>query len=126
MSNEAEREAIFQALGEASVCWEHPEGAGVFDASRAAEVGERLIEALARIRDGGPVRNERRRRELAVLEAAERAREIRARYDECAGCGYMRQEHVFRGTGEVVVRTWDSDVSDWRFMRCEGFREARS
>lgn len=38
--------AIYQALGAASVCWEHPEKAGIFDSDRAKFVGEQLIERL--------------------------------------------------------------------------------
>ena len=38
--------AVFQALGSASVCWEKPEGAGVFDSTRAREVGDALVELL--------------------------------------------------------------------------------
>ena len=47
---EALRSAVFQALGGASVCWETPEGAGVFDADRARWIGEGL---LAWMRDNG-------------------------------------------------------------------------
>lgn len=38
--------AVFQALGGASVCWEHPEGAGVFNEQLAREIGFELIEFL--------------------------------------------------------------------------------
>lgn len=40
--------AIFEALGAASMCWETPEGAGVFDSSRAAAIGDELIVFLRR------------------------------------------------------------------------------
>jgi hypothetical protein len=41
------REAmVMQALGAASVCWEHPERAGVFDATRAKAIGDKLLAAL--------------------------------------------------------------------------------
>lgn len=36
------REALGQALGAASMCWEHPEKAGVFDSTRAGEVYKAL------------------------------------------------------------------------------------
>ena len=39
--------AVFQALGAASVCWEKPEGAGIFDSTRAREIGDALIWLLA-------------------------------------------------------------------------------
>lgn len=39
-------ECVFQALGAASVCWENPRGAGVFDSSRAHEVGDELVERI--------------------------------------------------------------------------------
>lgn len=37
---------VFQALGAASVCWEHPEAAGVFDSTRARQIGDALVDAL--------------------------------------------------------------------------------
>src|SRR4051794_17540898 len=40
-------EAVFQALGAASTCWEHVEDAGVFDSTRAKAIGDEL---MARIR----------------------------------------------------------------------------
>lgn len=39
-------EAIFQALGAASVCWEHMEKAGIFHSERAKFIGDQLIERL--------------------------------------------------------------------------------
>lgn len=39
-------EAVFQALGAASTCWEHLDRAGVFDATGAAEIGEELMALL--------------------------------------------------------------------------------
>ena len=35
--------AVFQTIGAASVCWEDPGGAGVFDSTRAAALGEGLV-----------------------------------------------------------------------------------
>ena len=40
-------EAVFTALGAASVCWESMEGTGVFQSDRAKAIGDAL---LARIR----------------------------------------------------------------------------
>lgn len=37
------REAILEAMGEASMCWSNPEGAGEFDSDKAAKVGEELL-----------------------------------------------------------------------------------
>lgn len=37
------QEAVFQALGAASICWENIEAAGTFNSSRAKEIGEKLI-----------------------------------------------------------------------------------
>lgn len=37
---------IFTALGEASMCWERPGEAGVFDCERAKQIGDRLCERL--------------------------------------------------------------------------------
>jgi hypothetical protein len=41
-------EAIFEALGAASVCWSTPEGAGVFDSERAKQIGDELLDLLKR------------------------------------------------------------------------------
>ena len=40
------KSAVFQALGAASMCWEMPEGAGVFDEKLACEIGDELMEFL--------------------------------------------------------------------------------
>lgn len=39
-------QAVFEALGAASVCWSTPEGAGVFDSLRAEAIGDELLELL--------------------------------------------------------------------------------
>ena len=39
-------EAVMQALGAASVCWENPGGAGVFDSERASAIGDELLDFL--------------------------------------------------------------------------------
>lgn len=39
-------EAVFAALGAASVCWETTEGAGAFDSSRCKQIGEELLAFL--------------------------------------------------------------------------------
>jgi hypothetical protein len=39
-------DAIMEAIGAASMCWEHPEQAGVFQNERAAEIGEELLTFL--------------------------------------------------------------------------------
>jgi hypothetical protein len=33
---------VYEALGEASMCWEYPEKAGIFDSTKAKEIGEKL------------------------------------------------------------------------------------
>ena len=40
------KELIFQALGEASMCWEYPERAGEFQTSKALDIGFRLFDAM--------------------------------------------------------------------------------
>lgn len=40
-------EAVFQALGAASVCWDNLDGAGIFDSSRAREVGDKLMALIS-------------------------------------------------------------------------------
>ena len=37
---------IFTALGAASACWEHLDGAGVFDSDRAKRIGDELLDLL--------------------------------------------------------------------------------
>lgn len=46
------REAVFCALGMASMCWETPAGAGVFDSSQAEAIGNKL---MIRIKQAGPI-----------------------------------------------------------------------
>lgn len=50
------KELIFQALGEASMCWSEPPS-GVFDSTRAKAIGDRVIESLSnaflRLKDCG-------------------------------------------------------------------------
>ena len=41
-------EILFQALGAASMCWENVEAAGIFDSSRAKEVGMALLAEVNR------------------------------------------------------------------------------
>lgn len=50
---ETPTQAVFQALGAASVCWEHIEDAGIFESTRAKKIGEDLIEALQYMFDSG-------------------------------------------------------------------------
>lgn len=38
--------AVFQALGAASTCWENLSGAGVFDSTRAKDIGDGLLEFI--------------------------------------------------------------------------------
>lgn len=37
---------VFEALGEASGCWENLKGAGVFESTRAKEIGEKLCDYI--------------------------------------------------------------------------------
>jgi hypothetical protein len=41
------RQAVFEALGAASVCWENIEDAGVFQSDIAIEIGNELVEFVA-------------------------------------------------------------------------------
>lgn len=75
--------AVFQALGGASMCWEAIEHAGVFDSTRAREIGERLLEHL-----DVEMRREVARRAALIdaqrgdaLRTIRRARDIIARHD---------------------------------------------
>ena len=40
-------ERIHQAIGQASMCWERPEKAGVFDAKKAGEIAFELCHFIA-------------------------------------------------------------------------------
>lgn len=40
------RTAVYQTIGAASVCWENLAGAGVFESTRAAQLGEGLVNWL--------------------------------------------------------------------------------
>ena len=44
--NEKCRELVFQALGEASMCWKPSPSTEIFDSTKCEGVGERLIAAL--------------------------------------------------------------------------------
>ena len=47
VQNEATaRTLIFQAIGEASMCWEYPENAGIFQTERAEKIGLDLMRNL--------------------------------------------------------------------------------
>jgi len=45
------REAVFLALGAASMCWD-PIPVGVFESERAVEIGEELLKELDNVRAG--------------------------------------------------------------------------
>jgi len=42
-------ELITQAIGEASMCWEHVEKAGTFDSDRASKISQKLCNDLMKI-----------------------------------------------------------------------------
>ena len=46
MTSEKIRERVLQDIGEASMCWEKVDQAGVFDATRASEIGNKLCEFI--------------------------------------------------------------------------------
>jgi hypothetical protein len=47
-----DREAVFQAVGAASACWDNLEGAGVFESEKAKDIGEELMGWVNRPRLG--------------------------------------------------------------------------
>lgn len=54
MENKKLEELVFTALGEASMCWsEIPKG--VFESSKAAEVGKKLVEQIKAIQPAPPI-----------------------------------------------------------------------
>jgi len=40
------KELILTAMGEASMCWSNIDGAGVFDSTRAEQIGKKLLEDI--------------------------------------------------------------------------------
>lgn len=46
MNRQELEKAVFEALGAASVCWEHFERAGEFKAQRANEIGNNLLDVI--------------------------------------------------------------------------------
>lgn len=77
---ESRQDAVFQALGAASMCWEYPEKAGIFESDRAKEIGDALLEKLIEldspvqnIIDQLATENGRLRRELVDLRPSELA-----------------------------------------------------
>lgn len=40
---------VYQAVGAASMCWEHVENAGIFQDDKAKEVSEALLKALEKL-----------------------------------------------------------------------------
>lgn len=40
------RSIVMQAIGQASMCWEFPERAGVFQSEKAIKVAEKLIDEI--------------------------------------------------------------------------------
>jgi hypothetical protein len=51
MKNNKEKldELIFTAIGEASMCWANPSGAGVYQDQRATEIGNKLIQGIGEL-----------------------------------------------------------------------------
>lgn len=64
-------EWVGQALGTASVCWEHPERAGVFDVLRADAVADALMAHLTRVIDAVIAGTRAERSGLVVVSTPE-------------------------------------------------------
>jgi len=47
MTNDELKEAIFTALGEASMCWAPPPGNQIFESTRAKDIGDKLFEKIS-------------------------------------------------------------------------------
>ncbi len=47
LTQEALAESVFQALGEVAVCWSGYPSLGVFDATRARQIGDELVAKIA-------------------------------------------------------------------------------
>ena len=72
----SDAEAVFQALGAASVCWEDMSGTGVFQSERAKQIGDTLLAHVAQPR-------------LGYATTEELLNELRARVETGAvGLGY--------------------------------------
>ena len=100
--DEANREAsdrevlqqeVFEALGAASTCWETPEGAGVFDSTRAKELGDGLMskidahvramfEAATKLSNAGEAESDIEELTALLTQALEERDELRRALDE--------------------------------------------
>ncbi len=45
------KELIITAMGEASMCWSNIDGAGVFDSTRAEQIGKKLLQDIKKSND---------------------------------------------------------------------------
>lgn len=114
-------ELVFQALGEASMCWsEMPKG--VFDSDHAKEVGEKLLMAIvekdyqerkARI-DAMP---EEERIEKADVPTANSQRRQRGMKEMPNPTPEQLHDPLFTAIWEVI-KSWDIDVPEYYAGYC--------
>ena len=55
VGKEQVKEAVFQALGAASVCWESMDGTGTFQSVRATQIGNELLSIIYQARLAAPL-----------------------------------------------------------------------
>ena len=118
--------AIHEALGEASMCWENPGGAGVFDSNHAADVGLRLSQTvgatIARLERErltfldtiATLNNECNAWEAALTESRAAAARMRLALEEAQGvAARLRHTDFDDGQGgQLPCRALATDLAD--------------
>lgn len=87
MTKETIKSLVYQALGEASMCWEYPDRGGEFQSDRAKEIGDELMTYIdARIEEANTkniIEITARCKETTEALVDEAKNEERERYDRC-------------------------------------------
>lgn len=89
---------IFESLGAASVCWENPDGAGVFDSTRAKEIGDAVLKEIKRLMGDVYYLQRKVQNQSAMLKRLEEAR---------GGVTPVEHWKTFSASPEVRVIEWD-------------------
>ena len=97
---------VFEALGEASMCWSETPN-GVFQDSKAKEIGDRLLQALTSVKSES-VEEVLEQKRLALIEYIK----LKHTQDECIGFidGYDQAMHDFANNSEAMKREYQRAV----------------
>lgn len=109
---ESLEEAVFQALGAASACWDNLEGAGVFQAERAHAIGVELLERI-----GGGWGGQ------SWCSAHGRVESTKAPYEVCGNCGHVWVSAWRLWVEHALMRfnlrdTWGAVRTPWHIHAC--------